>query len=644
MMICTAGHVDHGKTQLVKLLTGCNTDRLKEEQERGLSIELGFAPCYLGGNRCVGVVDVPGHEKFVKNMVAGVSGIELTVVVIAADDGIMPQTIEHVEIMELLGVRRGMVALTKTDLVSPERVCEITEGIRSFLDGTFLRGCPICAVSSETFEGYPEFYETLVREIQSLEKRRSVGVFRMPVERVFTQKGFGAVITGIPVEGTIEIGAEVEIVPGNQTGKVRGIQRFLRDATLGEYGQCLALNIPDFSKRPPRRGQVLCVPGYLKTSYQFHVRLKVVAALQNPLRNAEEIKFHTGTCEEAGKIYFFEEKQVAEGPPVLATVVLHNPVAAAVHDRFIIRRASPARTVGGGEILAVAREEERTRKAEVLQQLKEFVAFFEGVDRTSREGIDKRTEYSLSRDQRLGGTARDIARATLLPLDAVGESVSRLIEGRKVLPLADDYYIHSEIYRACLSDVEGRVQKASTQDKLLSVTISDLHRDLNWPAPLWNRIQEDLERGNLIQRRGDKFVLPKAVQGLDDADRDLMGRILAVYERSGFQSPRPDELPGLLGAAQPRIERLLGHLCNEGRLIRLSPLVILSRNWFKKAQDQVVTIIREKGLLNSGDFKHDIRSTRKYALAILDFLDSRRVTVRIGNDRKLTGDYSRYLI
>jgi selenocysteine-specific elongation factor len=644
MMICTAGHVDHGKTQLVKLLTGCNTDRLKEEQERGLSIELGFAPCYLGGNLCVGVVDVPGHEKFVKNMVAGVSGIEMTVLVIAADDGIMPQTVEHVEIMELLGVRKGMVALTKIDLVSPERVQEITAEIRAFLEGTFLRGCPICPVSSETFVGYPEFYETLVREIGNLKKRRSVGVFRMPVERVFTQKGFGAVVTGIPVEGTIEIGAEVEMVPGNETGKVRGIQRFLRDATQAEYGQCLALNIPDFSKRPPRRGQVLCAPGYLKTSCQFHVRLKVVAGLQNPLRNAEEIKFHTGTCEEAGKIYFFEEKQVAEGPPVLATVVLHNPVAAAAHDRFIIRRASPARTIGGGEILAIAQEEQRARKAEVLAQLKEFVAFFESVDLTSAEGIDKRTEYFLSREQRLGGTAKDVAWATLLPPDTARESLARLTEGGKVLPLADDYYIHSEVYRACLSDVEGRVQKASTEDKLLSVTISDLHRDLNWPSPVWNRIQQDLERGNLLQRRGDKFVLPTAVQGLGDADRDLMNQILAVYERTGFQSPRPDELPGILRAPQPRIERLLGHLCNEGQLIRLSPLVLLSRNWFKKAQDLVVKIIREKGLLNSGDFKHDIHSTRKYALAILDFLDSRRVTVRIGNDRKLTGDYQRYLI
>ncbi|HPS00559.1 MAG TPA: GTP-binding protein, partial [Candidatus Sumerlaeota bacterium] len=198
MMLCTAGHVDHGKTSLVTLLTGCQTDRLKEEQERGLTIELGFAPCFLGGNHCVGIVDVPGHEKFVKNMVAGVSGIAMTLLVIAADDGIMPQTIEHFQIMDLLGVRHGMIALTKTDLVEPDVVEQRIQEIRGFFAGTFLDGVPICPVSSHTFEGYPEFYQTLLDEIGRAAHRPRPGVFRMPVEKVFTQEGFGSVVTGIP--------------------------------------------------------------------------------------------------------------------------------------------------------------------------------------------------------------------------------------------------------------------------------------------------------------------------------------------------------------------------------------------------------------------------------------------------------------
>ena len=220
MMVCTAGHVDHGKTQLIRLLTGCETDRLKAEKERGLTIELGFAPCVLEGELCIGIVDVPGHERFIKNMVAGVSGIDMTILVIAADDGIMPQTIEHFQIMELLGVSHGIVALTKIDLVSKERIQELTSKIRDFLMGTFMEDAPICPVSSETYDGFPEFYDALVSYARKLSKKRRSGIFRMPVSHVFTRRGFGVVIMGIPVDGTIQVGNEVEVVPGNQRGRI----------------------------------------------------------------------------------------------------------------------------------------------------------------------------------------------------------------------------------------------------------------------------------------------------------------------------------------------------------------------------------------------------------------------------------------
>ena len=369
MMICTAGHVDHGKTQLVKLLTGCNTDVLKTEQERGLTIELGFAPCFLGNNLAVGIVDVPGHEKFVKNMVAGVSGIAMTVLVIAADDGVMPQTVEHLQIMQLMGVRHGMVALTKTDLVPEETVNQRVEEIRAFLEGTFLEGADICPVSSETFDGYSEFYDVLVGRIRGIVKQRQVGVFRMPIERVFSQRGFGSIVTGIPVGGTVRLGDQLELVPGGMKGKVRGIQCFLRDASEGSYGQCLALNIPDFSKQPPVRGQTLGQPGYMRPARIFHVRVNTIQKLEPPLRNAEEIKFHTGTAEEHGKIYLLEEKTFEGGGSGLATVLVANAVSAAVNDRFIVRRPSPAATVGGGDILAVSYTEHRPKRKVILEKL-----------------------------------------------------------------------------------------------------------------------------------------------------------------------------------------------------------------------------------------------------------------------------------
>lgn len=642
MMICTAGHVDHGKTCLVKLLTGCETDRLEAEKQRGLTIELGFAPCLIGGNLCVGIVDVPGHEKFIKNMVAGVSGIDMTILVVAADDGIMPQTVEHFQIMDLLGVRHGIAALTKVDLVSEERVTEVTADLRSFLNGTFMEDAPICPVSSETGEGYFEFYDILTEHIRGLVKRRKRGIFRMPIERVFLQKGFGAVVTGIPVDGTIEVGAEVELVPGGATGKVRGMQRFLREATSGGYSQCLALNIPDLGKSRPRRGQVLCIPGYLKPARTFHVRMTAVSGLDQPIRNAEAVKFHTGTSEEVGKIYLLEGEKLPGGRTGFATVTVDSPTPAAVHDRFILRRPSPAATVGGGEILSVSYSGARARKKEMADRLREYSTLFEGVDPASPQAIDTEIEYHLRTSCPAGASLAEIARHVLLPDDVVRESMSR---DAKILELASDCFIHEDAYRARLEEVDARIQEAAAGQEALSLNLGDLRKGReSWPAPLWTCVQKDLERERRVAFRGSKLILHAAVDSLSEADRELMGLVLRAYEDAGFKSPRPDELPGLLDAPKARIDRLLDHLCNEGSLVRLAKNVVLSYSHLKQAQDIVVRSIREKGVLDSADFKYAIVSTRKYALAILDFLDARRVTVRNGNERRLAVGYEKNLI
>ena len=648
MMICTAGHVDHGKTALVKLLTGCNTDRLKEEQERGMTIELGFAPCFLGGNLYCGIVDVPGHEKFIKNMVAGVSGIDLAILIIAADDGIMPQTIEHLQIMELLGVRSGIVALTKIDLVTKERINEVSQGIQNLLKDTFMENVPICPVYSVTFDGYFEFYELLVNKIKSLSKKTFPGIFRMPIGTVFSRKGFGTVVTGIPVSGTIEIGAQVEVIPSNQIGKIKGMQRFGRDAASGGIGQCLALNIPDFSRKPPVRGQVISLPDYLKSATIFHIHIKVLPDLEKPLQNAEQIKFHTGTAEESGKIYLLEE---LSDKSLLATVVLHNPITTAINDRLIIRRLSPNETVAGGEILDITYENIRPRKIEIIKQLKNYLEFFKGIDLTSNEGIIKKIEYLLTYKKKSGASLIDISKGTLLPMDTVKNILMKLIETKKVISLSEgstsfqqnDYFIMLDDYNYWLSVVKSQLEKATKEEKALSVTVSDLSKELNFPSPLWERIQKDLERENLVIARGGKLALKGAIEVFNESERKLLEKLIKIYEDTGFESPRPDELSDILKASQSEINRLLEYLFNEKKLIQLSKNVILSHKHLVQAQNLVIKTISEKGVLDSGDFKHMINSTRKYALAILDYFDSQRITIRINNHRKLTPDYQRYL-
>ncbi len=644
MMVCTAGHVDHGKTQLVKLLTGCNTDRLKEEQERGLTIELGFAPCVLQSDIYVGIVDVPGHDKFIKNMVAGVSGIGMAILVIAADDGIMPQTVEHLQILELLGIRNGMVALTKIDLVGQERVEELQEEIRMFLEGTFLEQAAICPVSSETLDGFDRFYETLVREVKGLVRSRVAGVFRMPVLNTFSRAGFGSVVTGIPVTGTIQVGDPVELVPGKLRGRVRGIQRFLRDATDGGYGQCLALNIPEFSKNPPVRGQVICQPGYLEACQVFHLKLQVVSSVERPLENAEQVKLHTGTSEEKGKLYLLEGKSLGQGQKGLATILLSEPVAAAVGDKFIIRRASPAATIAGGEILAVSPTGGRGRKKQVLEMLQAHEAFLSGVDAASPEGTARKIEYFLVSHRPAGAPLKEIAQGTMLTLEVTREHLSNLRQAGKVLEPASEWYIHADSYGLRLDEATSRIKEAAAAGKSLSLSITDFRKGLNWHASLWNRIQEDLESKKLVTRRGDRFVLETAVEKLGDKDHELMEKVLAVYDEQGFQSPRPEELAEKLRVPPEAVERLIDYLCNRGKLFRLSKNVVLSHEWMKRAQELVIKIITKKGSLDSADFKYHLNSTRKYALAILDFLDARRITVRSGNIRSLASEYRRNLL
>jgi selenocysteine-specific elongation factor len=643
MMMATAGHVDHGKTKLVRLLTGCNTDRLKEEQERGLTIELGFAPCWIGGNLCVGVVDVPGHEKFVRTMVAGVSGIDLAVLVIAADDGIMPQTTEHLEIMSLMGVPKGIVALTKIDLVDKALAEKRVAEINAFLKGTFLEGAPVCPVSSETFEGFETFYDHLVECVKTHVAAHRSGIFRMPIAQFFSRPGFGSVVTGIPVAGAISVGEEVELVPGGLSGRVRGMQRFLRDAREGGCGQCLALNIPEFPKQELARGQVVCLPGYLHPVRQVQVRLTTIARLEKPLQNAELVRFHTGTSEAGGKLYLPEEQTISGGRQSFATIILNSPIAVAAYDRFILRRLSPAMTVAGGTILEAQEKIRRLPRKELMDALSARQAFVEDTPPASAQWEARRIEYFLLCDRPLGASCREVSVGTLLPMEIVCRVLQELTAEGRMVALETEYFIHARNYRSFYDAARLRIQQAGDSRQMLSLHREELRQELNYPAPLWNKLLRELENAELIRSQGHMVTLPAAAAMVDKTERPLIERLLETYTTTGFQSPRPDELPGILGESPEKIRWVLEYLFIEGNLVSVSKNVVLSAQSLRQAQARVVTIIQERGALNSADFKHEISSSRKYALAILDWLDARHVTLRIGNDRKLAPDYQDHL-
>ena len=418
-MVCTAGHVDHGKTSLVKLLTGCETDRLKVEKERGLTIEIGFAPCYLGDELTAGISDVPGHEKFIKNMVAGVSGTDLALLVVAADDGVMPQTVEHLQIMQILGVRDGLTAVTKIDLVDPSRVEEVKEEVHRLVRGTFLEGAPILPVSSKTGEGYFEFYKVLVERIRGAETRRSKGIFRMPVDRAFTSPGSGMVILGIPLDGTIRVGEEVEVVPGGGKGKIRDMEQFARKTEEGGCGQCLALVIPDLAKTPPKRGDLITLPGYVEPVSVLHGKLKVLPGLDPPLRHGESVRFHAGRVDAPARVFFLEGKTLSGGEEGLVTVALDEAAAVSPGDPFLLRRPSPSRTAGGGEILLVTPSKgPKYKRKELPGLLRRKMKFLGNTDPFSDEGILRRVEWELI-----------LAGETALPLEDLSRKALFLANG-----------------------------------------------------------------------------------------------------------------------------------------------------------------------------------------------------------------------
>jgi selenocysteine-specific elongation factor len=416
----------------------------------------------------------------------------------------------------------------------------------------------------------------------------------------------------------------------------------MRAASQGGYGQCLALNMPDLNKNVPARGQVLSLPGYMRPAACLQVSLAMAPGIKRSLRNAEEIKFHTGTFEENGKIYLLESQELSAGENALATVVLNNPVAAAPHDRFILRRPSPPETLAGGEILLLSSGPDRPKKAQILPVLQAHRAFFAGVNPHDETGVDKRVEWLLLREMKTGANLDEISKGALLDPSAVQRALNRLVPAGVAIPLAEGFYIHSQAYKEHRKQIEDRIREASGRE--LSVSIGELKNDSNWPAPLWQRIETELEKESQIRRRGDRIILSAALEKMPPQDKLLMESILKIYRETGFQSPRPDELPEKLRAPADRINRLLALLCNEQQLFKLTPQVMLSREHLGKAQSIVIDLIRKNGLLDSSDFKIHIDSSRKYALAILDYFDARRITVRNGNERKLASGHETRLL
>ena len=630
IVLGTAGHIDHGKTSLIKALTGVNTDRLKEEQLRGITIELGFAALALPSGLRLGIVDVPGHEKFVKNMVAGATGIDIVVLVIAADEGVMPQTREHMEICTLLGVRHGFVALTKIDMVDEEMRELAREDVKDFLAGTFLEDAPIIPVSSVTGEGIEAFKATLDALAAKVPSREPTGLFRLPVDRVFTMKGFGTVITGTLSSGRVRVGDPVMLYPSGLTSKVRGIQ--VHNASVEEalVGQRTAINFQGLEKSAVERGEVISSPGALVSSFMVDVSLHYLPSNKKAAKNRTRVRFHTGSSEVLGVLVLLDREEIEPGQTAPAQLRLDTPVALVKDDRYVLRSYSPVRTIGGGQVLNPIPPKHKRHRPEVVKALAVL-----------RDGTPEEVVARHLADADVTGVSFSHLRLmTNLADKALQQVLQQLMTRRTALVIDREaqVYIHGETFERLKQQCRDALDKYHRANPLKAGMPKE---ELKGKLPRGARTKLFTLVLNQMVKDGILAVEEEAVRLADHrvslaADQSaLQERFLDAYRRGGLQPPYFKELCSDAGVPAAQAKDVLQLLVNAGELVKVKEDLYFDRRAIDALKAKLVDFLKDNGEISTPRFKDMTGVSRKYLIPLAEHFDSQNVTIRIGDIRKL---------
>ena len=630
IILGTAGHIDHGKTALIKALTGINTDRLKEEKRRGITIELGFAFLDLPGGQRLGIVDVPGHEKFVKNMVAGATGIDIVAMVIAADEGVMPQTREHMEICTLLNVRHGLVVLTKTDLVDEEWLELVIEDIRDFVDGTFLEEAPIVPVSSVTGAGISEFIKTLDELSGQLPGRPPSSLFRLPVDRVFTMKGFGTVITGTLISGQVQVGDTVMLYPSGISSKVRGLQVHNQSVTRAEAGMRTAINFQGLEKAAVNRGDVLSNPGALKPSYMIDVSMNYLGSNKKPLKNRTQVRFHTGTSEVLGIVVLIDKEELPPGETALAQMRLDSPVTVIKDDHFVIRSYSPVRTIGGGNVLNPIPQKHKRFRSDVI----------DGLTGLMTHDSEEIISYHVEESGYQGIAYADLKIMTSLHEKQLQQILQNLLSKRLII-LADrenQTYIHQtsfETFKAETNKYLSGFHKANP----LKPGMSKEELKSKFPSVLNSRLfnlmlnQMIKDKAIVSEDNSVRLASHKVSLALDQAD--IRDKVLKAYQETGLTPPYFKELKQTFKIEESLSKDVIALLMDQGLIVKAKEDLYFYADAVKALQEKLVEFLKTHGEMSTPQFKEMTGVTRKYLIPLIEYFDAQNVTIRIGDVRKL---------
>jgi len=632
IILGTAGHIDHGKTSLIKAITGTDTDRLKEEKERGITIELGFASLDLPGGQHLGIVDVPGHEKFVKNMVAGATGIDIVAMVIAADEGVMPQTREHMEICTLLGVRHGLIVMTKTDLVEEEWLELALEDIREFSQGTFLEDAPILPVSSVTGEGLPEMISALDEIAGNIPQRPLSSLFRLPIDRVFTMKGFGTVITGTIVSGKINVGETIMVYPTGITSKVRGIQVHNQSAETAEAGMRTAINFQGLDKTAVKRGEVLSTPDALIATYMVDVSFHYLASNKKPLKNRTLVRFHTGTSEEMGYLILLEQEELPPGQTVVAQLRLDSPVAIVKDDRFVVRSYSPVRTIGGGQVLNPIPQKHKRLRQDVVEGLQHLAdddpeaICSQHIRQAGHSGVSFSHLKIMTNltDKQLDTALQNLlSKKTITQTDRENRIFLHQTTFDKIIQSTAEYLgsYHSD------HPLKAGMSKGELKSKF---------PQLSDPKVFNLIINQMIKSGQITQEENTVRLSDHRVSlGADQAD--IRKKILDIYQKGGLQPPYFREVPGMLDADSNHTKDVLMLLVEEGHIIKTKDDLYFHVTAITELKSRLVDFLKSNEEITTPQFKEMTGASRKYVIPLIEYFDACKVTLRIGDSRKLRG-------
>ncbi len=618
-VIGLSGHIDHGKTALVKALTGVNTDSLTEEQKRGMTIDIGFA--FLDEN--ITLIDVPGHEKFVKNMMAGVSAVDVALLVVAADDGVMPQTREHFEILNLLDIPLGIVAINKIDLADKDWLELVELDIGELLQGSFMEDAPILKVSAETGDGVDQLKSALLDICKKVPDKQDRGIFRLHVDRVFSMKGYGTVVTGTVNSGSLKIRDTVELLPGSVKSRVRGLQSHGEEVQQVETGDRAAINLQGVEIKQIERGSQIAEIGYLQSLNQMGVTLQLLGSAQKPITQNQRIRIHLGTQEVMARVALTDGKTLQPGNECPALLRLEQPMVAARGDKFIIRSFSPVITIGGGEVMEVLIEEKWKIVKEKLQNLYDSPKSDQLIHLVQEEGARPITPEKLQ--YRIGISK---------------EQINAIVEEKEELfwltHKQGKWLLTQNQWNELKNRVHNFLKKYHAKNPLnAGAQKEEIRQHLSCENSILEALLQSMSDDKSISQKGELFLNPNFSITLSSEDDSLQNSILNQLDQEGFTSSTLAQLSLKTGNSKEKLMQVLNVAEQQGKLLRIDGKLMFTQKNFIILREKVKQFFSNHPEMSVSEFKELAHTSRKYAVPLLEYFDKKKITYREGNIRKL---------